>query len=565
MSAFTLPGSPRSRSAFVAGLLLLALVLAGVLGYQAQDAARSHRQVAEKALAEHATFAAWEYSGILRRDIYVKSVVPGLDLAGTLGGKDPDETLGPAAAADSLARAWGWPHQGRMEYLFRLDLRTRDVDWVGPVSPSPRELRWIQDSLTLHAERIYDPDWEHASRLVDTPGGRRFLAYRLYPLSDGAPRVAYGFRSTLGTHHYLFEKIVAAVPLLPPSLTNGHATTELLSVEVRAPDGERLFASEPQYDSPFEATDTLGTVFGGLTTRVAVRPESAANLVIGGLPGSRLPVVLGLLLLTAGLVVAAIFQLRREYELAVLRADFVSGVSHELRTPLAQIRMFAETLLLGRVRSQQERQRSLEIVVKEARRLTYQVDNLLLFSRSERGRMKLAPEPTDLSELVREAAESFAPLAEAAGLRLDPQIEDGLRAWVDPVVFPQALLNLLDNAVKYGRGGQPVRLVLERVGDGSARIRVEDGGPGIPEEDRERIWEPYHRLDRDRDSAVAGSGIGLSVVREVVTALGGRVWVEDAPGGGARFVLEVPVAFAEKSAATTPPLETVGPEREEAP
>lgn len=534
--------TPRSRSAFVAGLLLLALGLAGLLAYQAHDAARSHRAVAEKALGEHAAFAAWEYTGVLRRDIFVKAVAPGMDLVGSVGGKDPGVPLGPAARADSLATAWGWPHEGTWDYLFRLDIRRGTVEWLGAVEPTAGELAWIRDSLTVHAARVYDPDWEHSARLVPGPDGPRFLAYRLSPRADGGAEVAYGFRSDLGTHHYLFRKIVDAVPLLPPSLTNGHRTPELLSVRVEAPGGDLLFASEPQYESPFLARDTLGAVFGGLQAQVSIRPDAAGSLVIGGLPRSRLPLIAGLLLLTAGLLAAAILQLRREYELAVLRADFVSGVSHELRTPVAQIRMFAETLLLGRIRSDEERTRSLEIIVKEVRRLTHQVDNVLLFSRAEREGIRLCPELLDLSALVRETAESFAPVAAAAGSRLDLHVEEGIRARVDPTTFPQALTNLLDNAVKYGPPGQAVRLSVASLVTGGAQVAVEDRGPGIPREDRGRIWEPYHRLERDRDSAVAGSGIGLAVVREVVMRMGGTIRIEAPAEGGTRFIMEVPGA-----------------------
>src|SRR5256885_11553687 len=120
-------------------------------------------------------------------------------------------------------------------------------------------------------------------------------------------------------------------------------------------------------------------------------PDMAPKLVIGGMPRSNVPMLLSLLALTAGLVVAALLQLRREYELSQLRADFVSGVSHELRTPLAQIRMFSETLLLGRVRSDEERERSLGIIDQEARRLTHLVENLLHFSRSERRLTRPSP------------------------------------------------------------------------------------------------------------------------------------------------------------------------------
>src|SRR3989440_450624 len=250
--------------------------------------------------------------------------------------------------------------------------------------------------------------------------------------------------------------------------------------------------------------------------------------------------------LTAGLVVAALLQLRREYELSRLRADFVSGVSHELRTPLAQIRMFSETLLLGRVRTDEERERSLEIIDQEARRLTHLVENLLHFSRSERRLTRLSPAAAPLAPLVSEAAEAFAPLAAARGVRLCTDLTDGIVAPVDADALRQMLLNLLDNAVKYGPAGQTVTLGLT-LADGRALVSVDDQGPGIPAAERERIWDRFWRLERDRDSAVAGTGIGLAVVRELVALHGGGAWAEDgqngplpAGGRGVRFVIELP-------------------------
>jgi len=218
----------------------------------------------------------------------------------------------------------------------------------------------------------------------------------------------------------------------------------------------------------------------------------------------------------------------------------VSGVSHELRTPLAQIRMFSETLMLGRVRSETEQLRSLEIIDQEARRLTHLVENLLHFSRSERQAARLSPAPAPLAPLVRQAAEAFSPLAAARGVILATELHDGLVAPVDADALRQMLLNLLDNAVKYGPVEQTITVGL-RGSAGRARIWVEDQGPGIPAADRERIWDRFWRLERDRGSAVAGTGIGLSVVRELAALHGGRVWAEDAPSRGARFVIELPL------------------------
>jgi signal transduction histidine kinase len=119
-------------------------------------------------------------------------------------------------------------------------------------------------------------------------------------------------------------------------------------------------------------------------------------------------------------------------------------------------------------------------------------------------------------------------------------LENDVVGVVDPAALRQILLNLLDNAVKYGPLGQTVTITLERAND-RARITVDDEGPGIPPEQRGRVWEPYQRLESAVTAAVAGSGIGLSVVAQLVSLHGGRAWVEGAPGRGARFIVELPL------------------------
>jgi signal transduction histidine kinase len=292
-----------------------------------------------------------------------------------------------------------------------------------------------------------------------------------------------------------------------------------------------------------ETRGVLDDTVGGLAYVVSLKPDAADRLVIGGLPRSRLPLLLGLLGLTAGLLLVAFTQLRREHELAGLRADFVSSVSHELRTPLAQIRLFSETLLLGRVRSEAEGRRSLEIIQQESRRLSHLVENVLYFSRTERGAQAVAPAPARLADLAAEAVETFLPLARSAHAALRLDVTSDVHAPVDAGAFRQILLNLFDNAVKYGRAGQTIVVTVGRRGSDAA-ISVDDEGPGVPPEARERIWRPYARLESASASAVAGAGIGLAVVRELVALHGGQAQVESAPGGGARFIVTLPGAGA---------------------
>jgi signal transduction histidine kinase len=227
-----------------------------------------------------------------------------------------------------------------------------------------------------------------------------------------------------------------------------------------------------------------------------------------------------------------------------MRTEFISGVSHELRTPLAQIRWFAELLHLGKLRTEDERVRSAGIIDQEARRLTYLVENVLNFSRTEKGTNRVSMAPSDFDHEIRDVLELFAPLARARQMAVAARLDAGAVVQLDRDALRQILLNLLDNAVKYGSPGQTITVGSEVSGD-RARVWVEDQGPGIPRDDRVRVWEPYVRLKRDVESATGGSGIGLSVVRELVAMHGGRARAESGPGGGARVVIEFPLSRGE--------------------
>jgi signal transduction histidine kinase len=235
-------------------------------------------------------------------------------------------------------------------------------------------------------------------------------------------------------------------------------------------------------------------------------------------------------------------------------------VSHELRTPLAQILLFGETLQLGRVRSDDDRRLAAETIVQEARRLMRMVDNVLHFARTTQGRNSLDPTATDLGPLVESIVSTFAPLLAAeGGGNVVTDVREPVTAFVDIGAFRQVLLNLLDNARKFSPPGHTVGVTVDRR-DGWARVMVDDEGPGIPETDRDRIWSPYVRLRRARNAGQEGSGIGLAVVRELTELHRGRVRVEEAPRGGARFVVELPEATPES--AETPPRRLTRRERE---
>ena len=522
------------RTVFVAAALGLTLVLAAILALMAQASATYHRTTAEGVLRDYAAFAAEQYVNRAQQRLATGSY-PVLNLlreagAGRTSGKLPATLPSPGDPQSlGLVRSTA--------LFFRLSL----VDDAVTSSPGPLDAelsRWIADSIGANARRVYRRDWYLALAWGGITVGRNVAVYTVARDSGGAPRVAYGFLVSPDTLARIFRQVAENAPLLPASLTGGVQLDSLGAVRVLAPDSQEVYASG-HYRSPFWNTRAFDPMFGGPQAEITLRPVVARQLIIGGLPRSRLPLVLGLLGLTGVLVATAIVQLRREQELARLRGDFVASVSHELRTPLAQIRMFTETLLLGRVRSEHERHRSLEILDQEARRLSHLVDNLLHVARGERNHLQLHAEDVDLSLLIRQVVEGFAPLAAARRMTVSATLAEGVSAQIDPGALRQILLNLLDNAVKYGPAGSTIRVSREAA-PFAARLLVEDTGLGVPAGARDKIWERFARLDRDVQSAVAGSGIGLAIVRELVLAQGGRCWVEDGDAGGARFVVELP-------------------------
>ncbi|NNM34211.1 MAG: HAMP domain-containing histidine kinase [Gemmatimonadetes bacterium] len=528
-------GRPGSRTAYVAALLVGTLALSAVLAYQVVDAHRSHQNVAKKTVGEQAGVAAWAYAGAARRMLLDKLMWPAVDVVGRAGGEFPDRAL-TWDTLSVLAAEKQWPHLDDMVFAFRVDLETEKGTFIG--HGSHETVEWVKASAAGWA--AHRSGGSQPTMVIPPSGSPGPVIYVTYPEAPEPARVLFGAALYESALEETLALAFESTALLPAALTGATPNDELFSCAVLNGANESLFRSGAPFEPEFVGTDTLGAQYAGLRTEVRVRPELARTLVIGGFPRSRLPLVFGLMALTGGLVFAAIFQLRREGELARLRADFVSGVSHELRTPLAQIRMFAETLALERVRSDEERTRSVDIIVNEAQRLSHQVDNVLLFSRSERGRMHLDRSRTDLSAILDEVLEAFAPLARAAGVQVVLESGGAIQADLDGDAIRQVLLNLLDNAVKYGPTGQTVTVGAARAPGGQAIVWVEDEGDGVPPDQAKEIFDPYSRLERHRESAVAGSGIGLAVAREIVRGHGGDIWVESAMGGGARFVVRLP-------------------------
>ncbi len=560
--------SPRLIGTVV--LLILALVVSAVLAYQAWDAARSQRTIAERTLGDYAAFADWQLTQQAKNALLTNVIMSLYTPATLVDATDLERSvISPEQLKTLVHRMVSWCKcLDGVQFYFRYDwrdgtLRTTETDL------SDAELAWARDTIVAYAKSLpatreprtlaFGPtdgrtgplytrgvilSNESYALLVGERGGRPQLLVFVVArdAATGLPVVLYGYHTEPRPFlDPVFSSIRKEKALLPPSLVHDLSPDSILSIQVTTIGGKEVYRSPGWFSNRYSVADTVENNFGNLVLRVGLREEIAERLIVGGLPADRVPMLVALFLIAAGLLTVALFNLRRQQELTRLRTEFVSGVSHELRTPLAQIRWFAELLHMGKLRSEEERRRSAAIIDQEARRLTYLVENVLDFSRGEKGTNRIALAPLDLSHEIEDVLELFAPLARARDMKLRGQLEHGLVVSADRDALRQILLNLLDNAVKYGPPGQTITVGGESAGD-RVRIYVEDQGPGIPHEDRQRVWEPYVRLGRAAESATGGSGIGLSVVRELVSLHHGRARVEGAPGGGARMVIELPHA-----------------------
>ena len=525
--------SASARATLIAAMLLVSLATAGVLAWQAAAAASSHRASAESVVRDYAALIADEairrsstelgYAGyytLLAALAQAASQPAGLD-AGTAAAlrSAPNDRLRLAAG---LARS-----------IFLFERGAHAIEFFGELPPP--------EARTELTERLARSSADNGPFAVFRGGARTFVS-----TSAHGPRgnpLSVGFEVDPRALDAWLDSALRRAPLLPASLVHGRFSNASVHVSIRDAAGVEHARLGPLHWPDLGVVKPFGDVYQGalegFTVEASIDPGAAAELVIGGLPRSRLPFLLGLLAVIAGLTVTAIFQLRREMTLTRLRSEFVSSVSHELRTPLTQIRVFAETLLLERIRTPQEHRRALEIIDREARRLTHLVENVLSFSRAEQGLERFSGEERELVPVLREVIEDFSPLLRGSEVELIACLDERVRAAVDPDAIRQVLLNLLDNAVKYGPRRQRILVTLEAAG-AKVRILVEDEGPGIPDAERERVFERFHRLDREKRAAVAGTGIGLSVVRDLIARSRGRCFVETGARGGARFVIELP-------------------------
>jgi two-component system phosphate regulon sensor histidine kinase PhoR len=239
-------------------------------------------------------------------------------------------------------------------------------------------------------------------------------------------------------------------------------------------------------------------------------------------------------------IIAVFHDITRLKNLERIREDFVANVSHELRTPLTTIKGYSETLLDGALREDVAFQ-FVQIIKKHADRLEKIVEDLLTLSKIEARTFSLRRETLLIGDLVEDVLELMREPAEKRAITLSKgEIDPALSVSGEKGYLEQALVNLVDNAIKYGRQGGIVRISATEKSPGEVQVSVMDDGEGIPREDLSRIFERFYRVDKGRSKELGGTGLGLSIVKHLVQAHGGKVWAESQPGKGSTFFFTLP-------------------------
>jgi signal transduction histidine kinase len=400
---------------------------------------------------------------------------------------------------------------------------------------SDRCRSWCQESQVAAGE---------FNRLLKVEESKLALSLAAEKLLKEPKRVLYGENEThlAFWHSNPFAAVILSKSLLGsnwwPRMVSSHG--EDLDAAFYSTDGHLLFGSLPMGKPPFAIMHDVR--IDEMSWRIQVWPSDPA--VIYGDIQQRKNLFMAILVFVAVLLLFGSYFtvriVRRELEIARLRADFVSTVSHEFRSPLTGIRQLGEMLLDGRAHDTAKQRDYFKMIVQESNRLTRLVENILDFSRMEEGRKEYRFEPLDTSRWLRRLTSDFEAGIAVDGVMVETDIPEGLPLIsADSDALGSAVHNLLDNAVKYSPGTNKVWLDAEAEG-GEVRIAVRDRGIGISESDRKHIFDRFYRTDGEVSRRIKGAGLGLSLVRHIVTAHGGMVECESQVGEGSTFSIRLP-------------------------
>lgn len=300
--------------------------------------------------------------------------------------------------------------------------------------------------------------------------------------------------------------------------------------------GREVARGGPRADRPPVVVSTGSG--SGFELGVALNPATLPLVLAVAAPAGY-PMLVGVLAASLLASLVALLLLHQVHRTVAQREAFVASISHGLRTPLTEVLLHADTLQLDR-QTPEAKRRAASTIVRETRRLIGLVENALTIAGAGRAKSGVA-EPVVLGPLVRESLAFLAPALQDRRVTVQAELDESARSAIEPVAVDRIVINLVENAVRYGPEGQRLRVALHRRA-GMVLLEVDDEGPGVPVGERRRIFQPFRRGTLASQTGADGVGLGLAIVRHLAAAAGGSVAVSEAPGGGARFTVSLPEA-----------------------
>ena len=257
----------------------------------------------------------------------------------------------------------------------------------------------------------------------------------------------------------------------------------------------------------------------------------------------KLFTAIGLILLLGAMIIGLltlIQDVNRKKRMAKLRADFISNVTHELKTPLTSINMFADSIVLNRVKLEKDVKKYATVIVKESEKLKRMINNILDFSRKENDKLTYHLKKEDLAEIINAIMDEMNYWLEIHNFEVNLTIEKNIRAVVDQEGMKQVLSNLITNAIKYSDSEKKIFIRLYQK-EGKAFIEIEDRGIGIPEDKLGSIFEKFYRVNSKENESISGTGLGLTVSKDIIEAQNGRLYVSSILNEGSKFTIELKI------------------------
>jgi len=499
------------------------LVAAGILGYYTFRSAREHTALGEQTIAQSLLSVAQQRVERIERYIFIADNT-------VFRLVDPHD----ASTIDTVWRPQARTQTPSVKSVLLVDQDGNVIQWASTEDKKTRRafLRVFRQDLLEFLE-LDSPEPNLLRHVHEQIGEESYLlSYKAYATLAG--QITY-----IVAHHdtqYLVDQVF-------PMMFASDETTPLYNIVDES--NQLVFGPDLSEAGVYTVDHRFPTTLYRWSLQVA--PRQAALLQAQGRTRMRGEVTLPLMSFAIILLSAifVIYAAEKERRLNQLKSELMANVSHELKTPLSVVRMFADMLRSNRVPSEQRRLEYLDIICAESERLTSLIDNVLDFSALESGKGPYRLKRGDLGEAVGRALDAFRYRSEQDDVDIHLERAEELPpVLIDQEAIALAVINLLDNAVKYG-GQSPIELKLTTKRS-SVDVAVRDHGPGIPGDALGRVFERFYR--GPHTAPTRGSGIGLSLVRHIAQAHGGRAWAKNAAEGGAVVGFSIPVATGRPSA-----------------